>query len=533
MGPLADLLSWRNAALAAALYSVYFVSLVFYRLFLHPLASFPGPKRAAATYLYEGYHDVVRNGQYTFRIAELHKKYGPIIRINPNELHVIDPSFYKVIYRHDGIWNKDPWAYSAQPPRAAAIMTVAHHQHKARRSPFNGYFSKAKIATRQDMLHRHLGTLCDRIEQFADSSTTFDLGHSASAFTRDVGDEYILGLNFHNLEQHDFNRDLTNMLQSVGYIWRTNKQMPFIYLSTIMMSIPQALVMLFADAGTRSLFRYLNSMREITERTMKEWSQERPSTSPSTADPESKKQSSGSQRTIIHEVLDSNLPPSDKQCDRIWDETTTITGAGFETTANIARSIYFHLWSNPAMLRRARQELASHHIPYEIAELDVKALEKLPYLTAIICEGMRLSPGISTRMGRVAPDRDIIYREWVIPKGYTVGMTTLLMHLDEELYPDPKQFRPERWVDGPDGVNARKVAEGNGTFAPFSRGTRICLGIYLAWAELYLLLTALIQRFDFEFAGAKAEDFLCTSDQFVIGTDGGSELKSKATRVKN
>lgn len=55
---------------------VYSISLVFYRLFLHPLAKFPGPKLAAVTRYYEGYYDVVKNGQYTFKIAELHREYG-------------------------------------------------------------------------------------------------------------------------------------------------------------------------------------------------------------------------------------------------------------------------------------------------------------------------------------------------------------------------------------------------------------------------------------------------------------------------
>ena len=55
---------------------IYLTSLAVYRLFLHPLAKFPGPKLAALTRYYEAYHDVVRNGQYTFKIAELHKEYG-------------------------------------------------------------------------------------------------------------------------------------------------------------------------------------------------------------------------------------------------------------------------------------------------------------------------------------------------------------------------------------------------------------------------------------------------------------------------
>ena len=54
----------------------YLASLAFYRLFLHPLAKFPGPRVAALTRYYEAYYDVVQNGQYTFKIAELHRKYG-------------------------------------------------------------------------------------------------------------------------------------------------------------------------------------------------------------------------------------------------------------------------------------------------------------------------------------------------------------------------------------------------------------------------------------------------------------------------
>lgn len=66
---------WQTQALASSIL-LYFASLLVYRLFLHPLAKFPGPKLAAITRYYEGYYDVVQNGQYTFRIAEMHKQYG-------------------------------------------------------------------------------------------------------------------------------------------------------------------------------------------------------------------------------------------------------------------------------------------------------------------------------------------------------------------------------------------------------------------------------------------------------------------------
>jgi hypothetical protein len=50
--------------------------LAVYRLYLSPIAKFPGPKVAAATYLYEGYYDVVKRGKYTFKIRDLHAQYG-------------------------------------------------------------------------------------------------------------------------------------------------------------------------------------------------------------------------------------------------------------------------------------------------------------------------------------------------------------------------------------------------------------------------------------------------------------------------
>lgn len=68
-------LSWKHVAVALA---AYFACVALYRLYLHPLAKFPGPKLAAITRLYEGYYDAILDGQYTFKIEQLHKKYGEL-----------------------------------------------------------------------------------------------------------------------------------------------------------------------------------------------------------------------------------------------------------------------------------------------------------------------------------------------------------------------------------------------------------------------------------------------------------------------
>lgn len=58
---------------------VYTLGLVVYRLVLHPVAKFPGPKIAAATFWYEFYYDVVRRGRYFKEIEKMHAKYGKLL----------------------------------------------------------------------------------------------------------------------------------------------------------------------------------------------------------------------------------------------------------------------------------------------------------------------------------------------------------------------------------------------------------------------------------------------------------------------
>ena len=181
-------------------------------------------------------------------------------------------------------------------------------------------------------------------------------------------------------------------------------------------------------------------------------------------------------RTIIHEILRAeNIPPSEKEFNRVSDEVDTTTGAGLETVSQTLRFIVYYLYSNPTLLHRLRtelRELSSSLGPPAPAEPTLAQLERLPFLTAVITEGLRLSPGLATRLARISPDLELVYDDkWVIPAGTPVSMTTLLMHRDEGVFADARTFEPERWMDT---ERARKMEK---AYAPFSRGTRICLGM--------------------------------------------------------
>ncbi|KAK8023577.1 cytochrome P450 [Apiospora rasikravindrae] len=501
--------SWKHGVVLAAL---YFLTLAFHRLFLHPLAGFPGPRLAAVTRDFEAYYDVVCNGQYTFKIAEMHKRYGPIIRISPHELYVSDPSFYEKLYNQDGKWDKYDWAWDAFGAPLSTICTAKHHVHKRRRAVLNHFFSKASVASRIDIVQRSVSELCRKVDEFADSrSIQISLGAAISAFTRDVSIEFAIGKRYHILDALDLDADEATLPQTSGSLWQRSKH--FRWYVSLMKRMPSSMVQKTGGDGVNAFVFFLQYYSTLAA-----------------APPGDDGSGDTTTRTIVHEILNAQIPPAEKSPGRVFEEVGTITRGGFETVANSLRMILYHIYADPEVLRRLRAELAEPRRDRSqndqgSSDISLRTLKKLLYLTAVLMEGLRLSPGLSTRSQRIAPDRDLVYNGRVIPAGTPVGMTTLLMHHDPALYPDPKRFDPERWMD----MDVRRKAEK--TYAPFGRGTRICLGMHLAWAELYLVVAALVQRFDFQFDPAALADLECSSDQFIIGTSGRDGLKTFVSRV--
>ena len=81
---------------AAVLITLWVIYSVIYRLYFHPLAKFPGPKLAIVTHWYEFYHDIVRRGQYTYKLRELHQKYGSYIGRKQENAMVIAHSVHRL-----------------------------------------------------------------------------------------------------------------------------------------------------------------------------------------------------------------------------------------------------------------------------------------------------------------------------------------------------------------------------------------------------------------------------------------------------
>ncbi len=117
-------------------------------------------------------------------------------------------------------------------------------------------------------------------------------------------------------------------------------------------------------------------------------------------------------------------------------------------------------------------------------------VEQLPYLTGCVQECIRLSYGVCTRLQRIAPDETLTFndgnKDWFIPPGTPVSMTSVLIHHDESVFPDSRKFSPERWIGHPDLAKY---------LVSFSKGTRQCIGINLAYAEIYLVLAKIFRAY--------------------------------------
>ena len=138
-------------------------------------------------YRYEFYYDVVLRGQYLFHIRTLHTRYGPIIRINPYEVHISDPYFYDKVYASSaGADKRDKWEWSVKQfgTPGAMISTTGHNHHKARRAAVNHLFSLASVRKLQPAIEEKVGQLVERIRGFKDADgKVLKINHLFAAFT--------------------------------------------------------------------------------------------------------------------------------------------------------------------------------------------------------------------------------------------------------------------------------------------------------------------------------------------------------------
>ncbi|EXJ79255.1 hypothetical protein A1O3_08756 [Capronia epimyces CBS 606.96] len=168
--------------------------------------------------------------------------------------------------------------------------------------------------------------------------------------------------------------------------------------------------------------------------------------------------------------------------------------AGIDTTAD---SLMFMIWAlslpqHQEYQERLRRELS--RISVDASGFPIpKELTQLPYLNAVVRECLRLYSPLPTFEPR-SSTVDTVIDGYEIPAGTIAGASPFCLHRDEGVFPSPLSFRPERWLTS-SGTLVPESDLRNRYFWAFSSGARMCIGVHLANAEMFTLIAALYRRY--------------------------------------
>ncbi|KAL6716918.1 hypothetical protein ACLMJK_004830 [Lecanora helva] len=488
-------------------FTCYLVALAIYRLYFTAVAEFPGPKLAALTKWYEFYFDVVLQGKFIFKVRELHRQYGPIIRITPDELHVEDPEFLDELYSRSERRDKYESTSNRFGNPTSILGTSSHELHRVRRTPLNPLFSKKEVNEKfVPVIWRKLDLLCTRFAQFQAEGRILPLNQAWSAFCGDMMSQLTFGKTYNHLASQEFQADFHDGFVAAAKLGPAALQFPWIM--PLMQAIPAFLVVKVQPL----LAILLEVQRDINIATKE------------IIDGKSDKENHFNQPTVVQTLLDSDIPPQEKSLSRLRDEAQLIIAAGLKSTAWALTIASFHIINTPETFIKLRKELESA-MSNPDAEVELTALEKLPYLHACTQEAVRLSYGVTTRLPRILPHDKLRYGTFTIPAGTPVSMTIPDVHHDEAIFPNSHTFIPERWMGNPRTPNGSPLDR---YLIAYGKGSRSCLGINLAQAMLHMGLAKTFRRFSFELHETDVSDVAMAHDLFMPLP----KMDSKGVRVK-
>ncbi|PKY05790.1 benzoate 4-monooxygenase cytochrome P450 [Aspergillus campestris IBT 28561] len=462
-----------------------------YRLYLHPLSKIPGPKLAAVTRLPEFYYDVVRGGKYLWQVEKMHKKYGPVVRINPNQVHVNEPSFYSEICASGGRKrDKSLTSVGGFGLSEALPSIIDHDHHSRRRKQLNPAFSKKAIVEILPLVQQKVGLVAEHVEAayHGENDGVVDLDAEFTGLAADTVTQYTFGKDLGFLKDTKFSNVITSSMREMTDQFHLNRFFP--WLPGFIQRLPSFFICWLRPnlAGINDLQDRLHQVSETKV---------------------------GGVRTVIDILNDPSLPAEARAPEFIRDNVNLILGAASDPTSGTLLVGLYHLVQRPPLWLQLRDELRGV-MPSPTSPAPWLELEQLPLLKAVVNEMLRLSPG-TIRIARVPVSETLVSHGHVIPPGSIVSSSARLIHMHPDPFPDPESFNPHRWLE----ASPEQLIKMSQALVPFSRGNRNCIGHYLATAQIYMLLSTIIRRFDLELHNTSPKDVEFARDCVVARPEKG------------
>ncbi|KAK3998014.1 Isotrichodermin C-15 hydroxylase [Cladorrhinum sp. PSN332] len=442
----------------------YTLGYIIYNLYFHPLARFPGPLLMRATRL--GHCIPLCRGTLPFDVLDLHKKYGPVVRIAPGELAFSSPQAWKDIMGYRGASGQEEMGkyekfYRPIKDLTTDIVNADKNEHALLRRTMAHGFSDKSMREQQPLIQQYVDLLIKKLrENGKEGKGKVDIAAWYNFTTFDVIGDLAFGESFGCLdggEYHPWVKAIFNVAR-LGVIFQSVVHWPL---------LAELLIRLAPKRVKEERQEHMDMTIEKLKRRMEK----------------------GEERPDLVEGLLRKADEWGLTLEKLQANSAILIIGGSETTATLLSGVTYLLMTNPEAMKKLAAEIRGAFKSDE--EIDFATVSNLPYLLACLDEALRMYPPVPTGLPRVVPRGGASIAGHYVPESTTVAVHQWSMYHNDEHFKDPHSYHPERWLNDPEFADDHKDA-----FQPFHIGTRNCLGRNLAYIEMRIILARVLWNFD-------------------------------------
>lgn len=470
---------------------VYLVYTALYPWLFSPLKRIPGPWWTAYSKWPIVYKTV--QGVRAKTIHALHLQYGKYVRIGPNEVSIADSEAIVPIYGTTSKFIKTEF-YTYQLRGVPELFTMSdQRQHADRRRLLAHLFSMSTMKDYEPVISDNVKLCMDLIGQQGQQGARSNLYDWFHYLSMDIICELSFGRTFNMLREGMNSVYIKDMYQSLEI---EPVRYHFGFLNRYASWAPLKWVRESEAASVRSMLKGVRMVQEYEQ------------------DPEKKRA-----KDLLRKMLDVRDDAGNALPEEALNvEATGLILAGSHTTSSSLTWIVWRLLRHPGIMHRLNVELdeALAYRPRREIPLH-KDLEHLPWLNAVIKEGLRIDTAVPGSTPRYVPFPGANIAGHQLPAGATVSIQAYSVHRDPDIFPHPEAFRPERWLS--------ETAEMKRMYIPFGAdGPRKCIGIHLAYMELRVILASLFHRFEMRLVDESDTDESMDMHELWLAAPQGQKL---------
>ncbi|KAL0930037.1 benzoate 4-monooxygenase cytochrome P450 [Colletotrichum truncatum] len=459
--------------------AIYWSSVWLYRITLHPLARYPGPKLWAISCLVQTFYAI--KGEFAFKVAELHATYGPVVRLGPSAVSYIDERAWEDIHgKHDGrkqLKKAKEFVPTSPPNGAQGLVFVRDDKAHGRiRRNFSHGFSDKALRDQGGIIGRYFDQLLAKLRRSAAQDEPVNMMKWYQLTTFDVVGDLTYGENIGclNDEAYELHKWIDNLYYIVKAMFLLGFMRDFLRLDQLLLIVMTSDKLPLKKNKHRIL---------LTDKLNRRLDCKEP-------------------RSDFMEYVIRNLnTPTGISYEEMLMTSSNILMAGAETTAMTLSGATYLLCRNPEALATVTAEIRGAFDSTADINMTTTTQDHLPYLSGVIEETLRLFPPVPTTLPRVTPPEGHFIAGRFVPGNSKVFVNQLAAYRWPGHFAAPSEFRPERWLKGDGGVEGTPYdGDVRGVLKPFSTGPRNCIGKHLAYGEIRTILSKILWEFDLQLA---------------------------------